>query len=179
MGHDREAAFRDAFENYSDALFRHAYFRVSDREKAFDLVQDTFLKAWDHVSKGGEVQSHKSFLYRILHNLIIDEYRRKKSSSLDALLEDETRSNAVEAMLSESSLEEVSEAFDTELRIDSIRERMSELPAQYRDILTMRFIDELDIDEIATALSVTENVVSVRIHRALAKLRSLCRETPL
>ena len=76
-----EKAFLEAFESYSDALFRHASFRISDRERAYDLTQDTFLKAWDYLAGGGTVKQYKSFLYRILHNLIIDEYRKKKSSS--------------------------------------------------------------------------------------------------
>jgi RNA polymerase sigma-70 factor (ECF subfamily) len=174
MGHDPETALRTAFEEYSDPLFRHAYFRLSDRERAFDLVQDTFLKAWDHIRDGEEVRSYKSFLYRILHNLIIDEYRRKKSGSLDALLEDETRSNAIESLLSEGSFDDTASEIDSRLLVGSIRERMHDLPVQYREIITMRYIDELEIAEIADMLSVSENVVSVRIHRALAKLRTLC-----
>lgn len=167
-------AFRNAFEEHSDHLFRHVFFRLSDRERAYDLVQDTFLKAWDSVRSGAEVRSYKSFLYRILHNLIIDEYRRKKSGSLDALLEDETRAPAIEALLSDGSFEDVAEEIDSRLLMDSIRDRMPELPIQYREIVTMRFIDGLEIREIADMLSITENVVSVRIHRALAKLRELC-----
>jgi RNA polymerase sigma-70 factor (ECF subfamily) len=143
-------------------------------QMAFDLVQDTFLKAWDNIREGEEVRSFKSFLYRILHNLIIDEYRRKKSGSLDALLEDETRASAIESLLSEGSLEDAATEIDTRLLIDSIRERMPELPAPYREIITMRYIDGLEIGEIADMLAVSENVVSVRIHRALAKLRTLC-----
>ena len=81
-----ESAYLAAFEENADALFRHASYRVSDRERARDLTQDTFLKTWDYLSGGGEIRNFKSFLYRTMHNLIIDEYRKKKSSSLDALL---------------------------------------------------------------------------------------------
>ena len=74
-----EKLFLEAFDTHADSLFRHACFRLSDRERARDLVQDTFLKAWDYLRGGGEIQNIKSFLYRILHNLIIDEYRKKSS----------------------------------------------------------------------------------------------------
>ena len=50
-------------------------------------MQDTFCKSWDYIQKGGEVRNYKPFLYRILNNLIIDEYRKKKSVSLDEILE--------------------------------------------------------------------------------------------
>ncbi len=174
-----ETRFREAFEAYADGLFRHAYFRLSDRERAYDLVQDAFLRAWDHVSQGNEVRHYKSFLYRILHNLIIDEYRRKKSGSLDEMLEDETRAPATEALMAEGSLEETMEALDERALVDDVLSRVPELSPAYREIITLRYIDGLEIGEIADLLEISENVVSVRIFRALAKLRSLCtNDTP-
>ncbi len=174
MNSKEEKAFLEAFEAHADALFRHAYFRLSDRERAHDLTQDTFLKAWDYVAGGGTIKQYKSFLYRILHNLIIDEYRKKKSSSLDALLEDETVANAVEAEMAEGSVRETEEAFDEMVLVEKIRSRIPELPDDYRVALTLRFIDGLSTGEIAQTVGVSENVVSVRIHRGVAKLRTLC-----
>ena len=173
MDSPEEKAFLEAFESYADALFRHAFFRISDRERAYDLVQDTYMKAWDYVVKGGDVRGYKSFLYRILHNLIIDEYRKKKSSSLDALLEDEAVAPAMEARLSEGSLWEVEETLDENTLIEKIRAKIPELPEDYRVALTMRFIDDLSVGEIAQTLDVSENVVSVRLHRGITKLRTL------
>ena len=174
MDSQKEKAFHEAFEAHADALFRHAYFRLSDRERAYDLTQDTFLKAWDYVAGGGTVRQYKSFLYRILHNLIIDEYRKKKSSSLDELLESETAASAIEARMSEGSVRESEEALDEIALIEKVRSRISELPDDYRTVVTLRFIDGLSTGEIADAIGVSENVVSVRIHRGVAKLRVLC-----
>jgi len=169
-----EKAFLEAFDAHADALFRHALYRISDREKAYDLTQDTYLKAWDYVSQGGDVRQYKSFLYRVLHNLIIDEYRKKPTRSLDEMLENETSGPAVEAMLAEGSLQEAEEKLDQEGLLDQIRSRIPELPEHYRIALTMRFIDGFSTGEIAEAIGVSENVVSVRIHRGVAKLRELC-----
>lgn len=175
MASTEEKRFLEAFEEHADALFRHAYFRLSDRERAYDLVQDAFLKAWDHIAQGGEVRHYRSFLYRIVHNLIIDEYRRKRSRSLDELLEDETRAPAIEAAMAEGSLDEAEEAIDERALLDRILARMPELPPPYREVLTLRFVDGFGTGEIAKLLEVSENVVSVRIHRGLAKLRTLCQ----
>ncbi|OGG57053.1 hypothetical protein A3D71_02745 [Candidatus Kaiserbacteria bacterium RIFCSPHIGHO2_02_FULL_55_20] len=174
MDSREEKAFLEAFEAYSDALYRHAYFRLSDKERAYDLAQDTFLKAWDYVAGGGTVKQYKSFLYHILHNLVIDEYRRKKSGSLDALLENEAAAPAIEEMLSEGSVRETEEAYDEVALVETIRSRIPELPDDYRVALTLRFIDGLSTREIAEVVGVSENVVSVRIHRGVAKLRILC-----
>ncbi|HEY4513706.1 MAG TPA: RNA polymerase sigma factor [Candidatus Paceibacterota bacterium] len=174
MGTKEEKAFLDAFEKYSDALFRHAHFRLSDRERAYDLTQDAYLKAWDYVSNGGEVRQYKSFLYRILHNLIIDEYRKKHGSSLDELLENEASAPAIEALLSEGSVRDREELMDENALVETIRTRIDELPTQYRDVLVLRFVDGLSPGEIASMIGVSGNVVSVRIHRGLAKLRTIC-----
>ena len=175
MDSREEKEFLEAFEKHADALYRHAYFRLSDKERAYDLAQDTFLKAWDYVAGGGEIKQYKSFLYRILHNLIIDEYRKKKSYSLDELLENETAAPAIEAEMSAGGgAPEKESSLDEEILIENVRSRIPELPEQYRVALTLRFVDDLSIGEIAETVGVSENVVSVRIHRGVAKLRELC-----
>jgi RNA polymerase sigma-70 factor, ECF subfamily len=170
----QEAAYLEAFNAYSDALFRHAHFRVSNRDKALDLVQDAFLKAWDYMQGGGEVQEFKSFLYRILNNLIIDEYRKKKSSSLDEILENDT--GAMEQRLSEGSVHEAEEEIDEREALEKIRARIPDLPDTYREVITMRYVDGFTPKEIASMIGISENVVSVRIHRGTHKLRALCSE---
>ncbi|MBI4087856.1 RNA polymerase sigma factor [Candidatus Kaiserbacteria bacterium] len=169
-----EKAFLEAFEKYADALFRHAFFRLSDRERAYDLAQDTYLKTWDYLRKGGGVENYKSFLYRTLRNLIIDEYRKKHPRSLDEMLEDEFAAPSIEAKLSEGSVVEAEEELDTKALVENIRVHISGLPEHYREVLTFRFIDGFSTGEIAETMGTTENVVSVRIHRGIAKLRQLC-----
>lgn len=169
----QEKAYLEAFEKFSDPLFRHAFFRLSNRDRALELTQETFLKAWDYVQGGGEVQQYKSFLYRILNNLIIDEYRKSKQSSLDEMLESDT--GELERRMSEGSVREAEEHIDHETLISQIRARIPELPDAYREAVTMRYIDGFTPKEIAGMLGVTENVVSVRLHRGVLKLRALCQ----
>lgn len=173
-GPSYEAVYLEAFEAHSDALFRHAFFRISNRDRAQELTQEAFLKTWDFLRKGGDVHDFKSFLYRILNNLIIDEYRKKKSSSLDEILEDDT--GAFEARMSEGSRMDTEAELDEKVMGARIRERISELPAMYREAVTMRFIDELTPKEIAEMLGESENVISVRIHRGVSKLKQLCAD---
>ena len=168
-----ERAYLEAYEKYAGALFRHAAFRISNRERALDLVQDAFLKTWDYVQGGGEVEQYKAFLYRILNNLIIDEYRKKKSSSLDEILENDT--GAMEERLSHGSVRETEEQFDETRMLEEIRAHIPELPDTYRDVITMRYIDGFTPKEIASMMCLSENVVSVRLHRGTHKLRLLCK----
>jgi DNA-directed RNA polymerase specialized sigma24 family protein len=84
---DLENEFMQAYDNFADAIFRHCYYRVFDRERGKDLMQETFMRAWQYLNKGEKVLNMRAFLYRIANNLIIDESRKKKEQSLEQLQE--------------------------------------------------------------------------------------------
>lgn len=163
-----EERFLKAFDEYSDALFRHASVRLSDRERAMELVHDSFTKAWVYVRDGNEIESYRPFLYKILNNLIIDEYRKRKEDSLDALLERDGVDEGSFEGLREGSLDELADSLDAKRAIEAI----STLSDTYREVLTLRFVDGLGPREIAALIEETENVVSVRLHRGLKILRA-------
>ena len=154
--------FISAFDQHSDALFRQCFFKVHDREIAKDILQDTFMKAWKYIVEGGNVTNMKAFLYKILNNLIIDEYRKKKSQSLDALQEDGFEPKAIES----SPLED---------KIDGAKALtlINKLPEPYKDPVFLKFVNGLEINEIAEITGESENTVSVHIHRGLKKLKEL------
>jgi RNA polymerase sigma-70 factor (ECF subfamily) len=164
---DHEARFLKAFEEYNDALFRHAFLRVSNREKAIDLVHDTYTKVWSYLKNGYEVENFRPFLYKVLNNLIIDEYRRRKESSLDALLEEDGMHEGSFEELSESTAEALAATIDGKKAF----ELLETLPDQYREVIILRFVDQLGPREIGVLIEESENVVSVRIHRGLKLLR--------
>ena len=164
---DHETRFLKAFEEYNDALFRHALLRISNREKAVDLVHDTFTKVWSYIRDGYEIDSFRPFLYKVLNNLIIDEYRKRKESSLDAMLDKEGVDEGSFDELSESSAEVLAASIDGRKAF----ELLEELPDQYREVIIYRFVDQLGPKEISDLIEESENVVSVRIHRGLKLLR--------
>lgn len=152
--------FIEAYEELADSLFRHCFFKVSDREKAKDLVQDVFVKSWQHVVKGKEISNLKAFLYTVANNLIIDYYRKTKEISLDYLREkgfDYSISGEHDIVINA----EHSKAIEV----------LQSLPKKYKEIIIWRLIDGLTPKEIAEVLGTSENVVSVRLNRALKKLR--------
>lgn len=162
-----EARFLNAFEEYSDALFRHAILRLSDRERATDLVHDTFTKVWSYVRAGHEVEAFRPFLYKVLNNLIVDEYRKQRDVSLDALFEKEGVDERTFDELSESTVESLAATIDGKKAF----EVLETLPDVYREVIVLRFVDGLGPKEISELVEESENVVSVRIHRGLKLLR--------
>ena len=163
----QEERFLKAFEEYSDALFRHARLRVSDRERSIDLVHDTFAKVWSYVRSGHQIEQFRPFLYKVLNNLIIDEYRKKKEVSLDALFEIEGVDEGTFDELSESTAEALAATLDGRKAF----EVLEELPDVYREVIILRFVDELGPKEISELIEENENVVSVRLFRGLKMLR--------
>ncbi len=149
-------------EEYSDALFRYCFFKVSDREIAKDLVQETFMKTWSYLAKGEKVDNIRAFFYRILSNLIIDEYRKKKTVSLDKL--------------SLSGFDPVFvDSVDQENKMDGERAigMLSEIPPMYRDVVFMRYVEDMTLAEIAKITKESENTVAVRVHRGLKKIKKI------
>lgn len=163
----QEDRYLKAFEEYSDALFRHAFIRISDRERAIDVVHDTFTKVWAYVRGGHTIDSYRSFLYKVLNNLIIDEYRRVKESSLDALLEIEGVDEGSFESLTDNGVDSLAATIDGRRAFELLKD----LPDQYREVITFRFVDGLGPKEIAELIEESENVVSVRLHRGLVLLR--------
>jgi RNA polymerase sigma-70 factor (ECF subfamily) len=170
---DRNRLFDAAFADHADELFRHAFFRLSDRERAVDMVQECFLRAYTYA-KDDDIRDMRAFLYRTLRHLIIDEYRKKKSYSLDAILEnDDIHADALLPQDDTNTIEAATVRLDGEQAL----EKVSELPPDYGEVLLLRFVDGLTPREIAERIDVSENLVSVRIHRALKALRTVL-ETP-
>lgn len=163
----QEKAYLEAFEQYADVLYRHSYFRVSDPERARDLVSDTFARTWDYLVKGKTVDSFKPFLYRTLNHLIVDEYRKKKHESLDNLLDDKEVPESAFDELIEGGRDEVEFSLDAK----QLPLLLAHMPEKHREVVVMRFLDGLMPAEIADILNVPVNTVSVRIHRGIAWLR--------
>jgi len=151
------------YDEHADTLYRHAVYRVSRHEDALDLVQDTFTKTWEYINQGNEISNLKSFLYSVLNNKIIDFYRKKKSHSLDDLSEkgfNPSESDSVEKMSVSAEIKQIVKMLDR-------------LPENYRDVVVMRYIDDLPPKEIAKITGEKENTVSVRLNRAVEKMKKI------
>jgi RNA polymerase sigma-70 factor, ECF subfamily len=159
------ALIEEAYTNYADAIFRHCYFRLFQREKAKELMQETFLKALQYLQKGNTVENLRAFLYTTANHLIIDFVRKKSETSLDALLEDGFDPTGAGDTGAEASLEH-----------QQMQKILSSLERDERQLITMRYIDELKPQEMANILNLSPNVISVRLHRAMLQLKKLLKQ---
>lgn len=155
--------FLKAYDKYADAIFRHCYFRVGNKEDAEELTQEVFIKSWKFLADGGVVKSVQAFLYRVARNCIIDFMRKKRdATSLDVL-----RDSGFEP--TKDDTEHLNNMLDSK----SALLKLAQLETVYKEILLLRYVDGLQPKEIATILQLTPNVVSVRLHRAKKHMKNL------
>ncbi|MBI2121041.1 MAG: RNA polymerase sigma factor [Parcubacteria group bacterium] len=160
---EKENQFLEGYDAYSDALFRFAYFQVSDREGAKDIVQDVFMETWKCIADGGDIRNMRAYLYRVARNRIIDYYRKHKTQSLDAIHEigvdfsDEKGVTASEAQVETSHM----------LRL------LDKVEQKYREPVLLRYMEGMGTKEIAEILGESESNTSVLIHRGLEQLKKL------
>ncbi len=164
-----ERAFLVAYDEHSEALFRHCLLRVRDREAAKDIVQETFSRTWVYLAKGKKISYIRAFLFRVAGNLIVDGSRRKKTVSLEAMMETDGFEPADETLIDPIYIPQMREAMNHLQSLDEI----------YSTAITMRYFDNLSPKEIAGALGVSENVVSVRIHRGIERLSHIMKQKPV
>lgn len=164
-----EKMFLDTYQTYSDAIFRFIFFKIDNRERALDLTQEAFMKAWLEMSKDGGVQNMRAFLYKVASNLVIDEYRRRGRSGNESL--DDMREDGFEPK-TENEIESLINKIDGE----KIMEKIKDLPQIYSEVIFLKYTEELSISEMSENLGVSENVISVRINRGLKKLKQLVED---
>lgn len=149
-----------AHHDYQKGLRSHAFYKVHDSVVSEDLVQDTFMRTWKYLVKGGKIEVMKAFLYHVLNGLIIDEYRKRKTLSLDLLLEKGFEPSSP----SHDNLANFLERGTASTLIQC-------LPEKYQGVMHMRYIKGLSLEEMASITGQTKNTTAVQLHRGLEKLK--------
>lgn len=164
---DKEA-FIKAYDLYIDQLYRFIYFKVGSREEAEDLCSAVFLKTWNYILEKSlkDHKTLKALFYKIARNLIIDHYRKNKDKEIVSLDGD----NGIEVIDEKQSASRVME-LKTDLLV--LETKLPELKDEYREVIILRFVNELSIKEVAEILDKSKGNVRVLIFRALKALREL------
>jgi RNA polymerase sigma-70 factor (ECF subfamily) len=157
-------AFMQYYEKYADDIFRFCMVKTSNRDQALDLTQETFMKFWEYLVDGNDVSNHRALLYRIANNLVIDSYRKKK----DVLVEKYTDTPLQEELTDEPQ-KRMEDMIDGERAVLLLHH----LPETTREILTLRFLDDLSVSEIASIVNRDSKTVSVYLHRGIKKLQEI------
>jgi RNA polymerase sigma-70 factor, ECF subfamily len=155
-------------EQYQFRLFRYLVYITGDRTRAEDFFQETWIRVLERGHQYDGKSRFEGWLFAIARNLVIDWQRQRKVQSLDALtdsdqahplqVKDERSASALQAVLNSEQDAQVQGALE-------------QIPAIYREVLLLRFQEELQIEEIAGVLGTPPSTVKSRLYRGLEALR--------
>lgn len=170
-------AFDLLLSRNQEKLFTYILFVVRDREMANDMFQETLFKVVSRLQQGKYIANGKfsAWLMRIAHNVIMDWYRQQRAQNIVDAPKENDLSN-VSSTLLESSRE--GELVNNQV-MEDVRRMMSHLPASQREVVFMRFYQQMSFKEIAEATGVSINTALGRMRYAILNLRRITREHQL
>lgn len=159
-------------ERYQHRLYRYLLRLVWQEATAEDLFQQTWVRVMERIGSYDPNRNFESWLFAVARNLALDHLRRYQPESLDEPLPSgDTRAESV-AGSGPGALEQLL----AEERAGCLLAALADLPAVFREVLTLRFEEEMKIEEIAAVLSVPLGTVKTRLHRAMKHLRRAIEE---
>ncbi|MFA5644600.1 MAG: RNA polymerase sigma factor [Patescibacteria group bacterium] len=166
-----QSAFEELYDQSIDDIYRFIYFKIGKKDEANDLSSSVFLKTWEHIQKNSisNKETLRALLYKIARNVIIDYYRQRRGDNLS--LDDEN-----------NKIDVVDEEYNLEMEItvkddhDRLMLKIMELKNEYREILIMRFVNDLSLEEIADITGKKKINVRVILHRAIKALKEMVGE---
>ena len=167
-------AFDILLERHKKSLYNYIFFTVRNRELAEDIFQETFIKAIVTIKQGRYTESGKfrAWISRIAHNLIIDHFRQEKNEN--TVSNDEAPVDLLNnPTLCDGTIED--ELIKVQITSD-IRKLISFLPENQREVLEMRYYQDLSFKEIADLTGVSINTALGRMRYAILNMRRMAEE---
>lgn len=161
------ALFEILMRRYNQRLYRVSRVILRDDGEAEDVMQDAYVRAYEHLNQFAGKAAFSTWLTRIaIHEALARKRRRGRMEELDALTAD---GDAMSILKSSAPTPEANTA-QAEAR-QLLEEAIDRLPENYRTVLVLREVEEMSVAETAESLGVTDAVVKTRLHRAHAMLR--------
>ena len=168
------SAFDILLNRHQDRLFNYIFFLVRSREVAEDIFQETFVKAITTLQQGRYQNDGKfaAWITRIAHNLVIDQFRIERNEN--AISNDEVEFDLLnDAKLSEGTVEN---RMVNEQVLKDVRALIDELPDCQREVVFMRYYQDLSFKEIADITGVSINTALGRMRYAVLNMRRIAEE---
>lgn len=155
-------AFGQIYKIYFRKIYRYCRINLNNEAQAEDVAQETFLKAWRSLSSFStyDGSSIQAFLFRIARNALIDLSRKKQEYPLEEALDIE-------------SGDDIERELDKKEEIEKVQQALKKLEERERQIVILRFFEEMTGAEIARVMEINEGAVRVRLHRILKKLKEV------
>ena len=166
------AAFAILVERYTSPVYKFSYRYVRNGADAEDIAQEAFLRAWKNLKSFDASKSFTTWLFTIAKNASLDLIKKKKPMLFSAIGdEDETIENALAPYIAEPSRQ--AELFDQAVLKENLDVALGKLPPHYRNVMVLRYRENLKFREIAETLHEPIDTVKSRHRRGLALLKGI------
>ena len=162
-------------EQYHFRLFRYLLYVTGNKERAEDFFQETWIRVLERGHQYDGKSKFEVWLFAIARHLVIDWHRSKKPQSLDTLTDPE-REHPLQ-LVNENAVSPLHQVLGQENE-EIVQTSLQKIPAIYREVLVLRFQEELQIDEMAGVLSIPLSTVKSRLYRGLQALRGALQQGP-
>lgn len=167
----KEEFFEKELLQHVDALHNFAFYLTHHEEEADDLVQETYYKAFKHMDYFEDGTNSKAWLFKILKNSFINEYRRKSRSLKRVDFEEVVREYDDDNDVDLPDHLELDPDIANQLLGDEITKALYSLPLDYRTLIVLSDLEDFSYDEIAKIVDVPIGTVRSRLHRARALMK--------
>lgn len=157
------SAFSEIYKLFFKKIYRYCKFNLKNQDEAQDVCQETFMKAWRSIKNfntDNENWSIQAFLFTIARNLIIDRARAKKELPIADYENIE-------------SFENLYEHVDRVAEMKTVQEALSKLEEEERQIIILRYFEEMNSREVSKILGIKDGALRVRQYRILQKLKTI------
>ena len=159
--------FACLYDRYEPKLLRYIKkISMADHEEASDILQDAFIKMWKNLNSYDDSLKLSSWLYRIVHNETISFCRKKRSFGKNNKLNLEDI--RLDDLPDDSDIE-----VNPEMRYFLTHEILNKLALKYREVLVLKFMEEMSYEEISDVLKIPEGTVATRINRAKKMFKTI------
>ncbi|MDP1890027.1 MAG: RNA polymerase sigma factor [Gemmatimonadaceae bacterium] len=160
------------YDIYVDQIYRFIYFKVGRKEEAEDLTADVFLKTWQYINEMGSevIENLRAFLYQAARNTVIDFYRSKDQKEFLALPQENGDEEKPRVEIIDAK-QDIVEKIELASDLEEVKKSLQEIRDEYREVIILRFVEEMSVKETAEILRKSEGAVRVLLHRAVAALK--------
>lgn len=169
-----EAAFSRLLKKYLKPVYNFLYRMTNDHAALDDLTQTTFIKAWKNIEKFNYSRSFKAWIFTIAKNTAYDYFKKKKTVPFSNFIDAEGNNKLENISDGEILPLEILERADASKILEDALAKISE---QYGLILTMRYKDDLSLQEISEILNIPYNTIKSQHQRGLNSLRNIFAKT--
>ncbi len=158
-------AIGELYDRYNEQVFRYVWARIYDRNSAEDLTGEVFVRMVANIPKYRPTSTpFLAWLYRIAHNLVIDYYRKEENKR-------ELHLDQVDQLLVDTN--NPADATEDKMFYNRLKNALLEINPTWQEVITLRFLMGMSLQEVATTLGKSVGAVKVAQHRGLKELREV------